>query len=103
MNSIYTIINIFSLGEYTERDECYAVHYSKESEAKEAFRRLIILSLGLSKNAETMTINDEEVRFEDLFDELAENGYCFRPEHGNDIFFVRHQLVHETYAEEDLP
>ena len=79
---IYTIIAIFSVGDYTGEDECWIDHFSKREDAIQAFKKKLI-ECGWYPDVES------------VFDEVLSCGCCYDVESGGERtrFFIRNEPV----------
>ena len=79
---IYTIIAIFSVGDYTDADECWVAHFEKREDAIQAFKKKL-LECGWYPDVES------------VFDEVLSCGFCYDVESGGDRtrLFIKNEPV----------
>ena len=83
---IYTIIAIFSVGDYTDADQCWVAHFAKREDAVQAFEKK------LSECGCKLFV-------ESIFDEILSAGCCYDAENGTERtrFFIRHEPVRTRF------
>lgn len=79
---IYTIIAIFSVGDYTDADECWVAHFAKRADAVQAFEKKLF-ECGCQPDVES------------VFNEILSAGCCYDAESGSGRtrFFIRNEPV----------
>lgn len=86
MNKCYTIIAFFSVGDYTEKDECWIAHFNNKEDA------IKCLKLKMEECNDSCNV-------EETFDDLVNCGHNYTTDDGT-MFFVRNEEVQIGFNEE---